>query len=159
MSEQGTYVTREGLKSLENELDHLRRVRRPEVAHRLQEAIDEGGDLRENAEYEQAKEEQSFVEGRILELETMLSEAIIIEDDPRSNGVVRIGHTVRIVEVGTDDVETYQIVGAAEANPTDGRISNESPLGEALIGKKKGQKVTVHSPAGDIEFEIVEIVS
>ena len=158
MAGNTTYLTREGLKKLETELDHLRRVRRYEVAERLRAAIDEGGNLRENAEYESAKNEQSFVEGRILQLETMLSDAVIIQDNGNSNeGIVRLGNTVHIQEEDTEDVEIYQIVGAAEANPSEGRISNESPLGRALLDQKVGDTITVTTPAGELSFEIIKI--
>ncbi len=158
MAAHTTYLTREGLKKLEAELDYLRRTRRHEVADRLRAAIDEGGDLRENAEYESAKNEQSFVEGRILQLETMLSDAVIIQNNG-AVGIVSLGRTVHIQEENTDNVEIYQIVGAAEANPSQGRISNESPIGQALLDQKVGDIVTVKTPVGELLFEIIEIVN
>jgi transcription elongation factor GreA len=149
-----TYVTPEGLKKLEDELDHLRKVKRQEVAQRLHEAM-EDGELIENAEYEAAKNEQAFVEGRILELEHMLAQAQVIEPG-KSTGVVGIGSTVVVQEDGKPS-ETYTIVGVAEANPREGLISNESPLGQALLDHKVGDDVDVRAPAGTIHFRIVKI--
>lgn len=149
-----TYVTAEGLKKLEDELEHLRKVKRQEVAQRLHEAM-EDGELIENAEYEAAKNEQAFVEGRILELEHMLAQAQLIEPG-RSTGVVGIGSTVVIQEDGKPS-ETYTIVGVAEANPREGLISNESPLGQALLDHKVGDDVAVRAPAGTLHFRIVKI--
>lgn len=149
-----TYITPDGLKKLEEELDHLRKVKRQEVAQRLHEAM-EDGELIENAEYEAAKNEQAFVEGRILELEHMLAQAQVIEPG-RSTGVVGIGSTVVIQEDGKPS-ETYTIVGAAEANPREGLISNESPIGQALLDHKVGDDVDVRAPAGTLHFRIVKI--
>ena len=154
MPNSAVYVTHEGLKKLEDELEHLRTVKRQEVAQRLHEAM-EGGELIENAEYEAAKNEQAFVEGRILELEHMLAQAQVIEPG-KSTGVVGIGSTVVIQENGKGS-ETYTIVGAAEANPRDGLISNESPLGQALLDHKAGDEVEVRAPAGTLRFRIVKI--
>jgi transcription elongation factor GreA len=154
MSEQVSYLTREGLKKLELELDHLRTVRRLEVADRLHQAI-EGGELIENAEYEAAKNEQAFVEGRILTLEMLLSEAVIIEDEGPSN-IVHVGATITVQEDGSKP-EQYTIVGAAEANPMKGLISNESPLGKALLGRKVGDEVKVNAPAGMLSFKVKKI--
>lgn len=154
MSEQVTYLTREGLKKLEEELDHLRTVRRLEVADRLHQAM-EDGELIENAEYEAAKNEQAFVEGRILTIEMLLSEAVIIEEEGPSNAV-RVGAKVTVREDGSKP-EQYTIVGAAEANPAKGLISNESPLGRALIGRKVGDEVKVSAPAGVLSFKVVKI--
>ena len=154
MGNSTVYVTPEGLKKLEDELEHLRTVKRQEVAQRLHEAM-EDGELIENAEYEAAKNEQAFVEGRILELEHMLAQAQVIEPG-KSTGVVGIGSTVVIQEDGKP-AETYTIVGAAEANPRDGLISNESPLGQALLDHKPGDDVDVRAPAGTLRFRIVKI--
>ncbi len=154
MPNSAVYVTQEGLKKLEEELEHLRTVKRQEVAQRLHEAM-EDGELIENAEYEAAKNEQAFVEGRILELEHMLAQAQVIEPG-KSTGVVGIGSTVVIQEDGKTS-ETYTIVGAAEANPRDGLISNESPLGQALLDHKAGDDVEVRAPAGTLRFRIVRI--
>jgi transcription elongation factor GreA len=154
MGNSTVYVTPEGLKKLEDELEHLRTVKRQEVAQRLHEAM-EDGELIENAEYEAAKNEQAFVEGRILELEHMLAQAQVIEPG-KSTGVVGIGSTVVIQEDGKP-AETYTIVGAAEANPRDGLISNESPMGQALLDHKAGDDVDVRAPAGLLRFRIVKI--
>ncbi|MFQ5407536.1 MAG: transcription elongation factor GreA [Anaerolineales bacterium] len=150
-----TYLTAEGLKKLEKELDYLRSVRRSEVAERLHQAM-EDGELIENAEYEAAKNEQAFVEGRILTLETMLSNAQIIQENG-SDDVVDLGSSVSVQEAESSDPETYIIVGAAEASPIDGRISNESPLGQALLGRRVGDEVKVTAPAGELSFRVVQI--
>lgn len=156
MVNQVQYLTPEGLNNLENRLKYLREVRRPEVAERLRQSLEEGGDLSENAEYEDAKNEQAFVEGEILRLETILSSAQVIEDTGKKDKVV-LGARVTIVEEGTKDKEVYYLVGSAEANPTEGKISSESPLGKALLGKKVGDKVKVDAPAGEITFVVKEI--
>lgn len=154
MSTDQTFLTREGLKKLEEELEFLRTTRRAQVAERLHNA-QEDGELIENAEYEDAKNEQAFVEGRILTLETMLSNAVII-DQHGSNDVVNLGCRVTVKESGTS-TEEYLLVGAAEANPKQGRISNESPLGRALLGRRVGDEVKVHAPAGSLTFRIMKI--
>jgi transcription elongation factor GreA len=154
MANSAVYVTQEGLKKLEDELEHLRTVKRQEVAQRLHEAM-EDGELIENAEYEAAKNEQAFVEGRILELEHMLAQAQVIEPG-KSTGVVGIGSTV-VIQEGSKQAETYTIVGAAEANPREGLISNESPLGQALLDHKAGDDVEVRAPAGTLRFRVVKI--
>jgi len=156
MSEQ-TFLTREGLKKLEEELNFLRTTRRAQVAERLHNA-QEDGELIENAEYEDAKNEQAFLEGKIMSLEAMLSNAVIIDTDgPGPQGVVRLGSKVTIKEVGVNKNESYMLVGAAEANPKDGRISNESPLGRALLGRKVGDDVKVNAPSGTLSFRVVAI--
>jgi transcription elongation factor GreA len=156
MSDQVQYLTPKGLQELEARLEFLRNVRRQEVASRLHQALEEGGELVENAEYEDAKNEQAFVEGEILRLETILSNAQIIEKDS-NKGVVGLGDKVKVQEKGRKETETFVIVGAAEANPTDGRISNESPMGRALMGHKVGEQVTVRAPDGNIVFTIKAI--
>ena len=153
MSEQ-TFLTREGLKKLEEELTYLRTVRRAQVAERLHNA-QEDGELIENAEYEDAKNEQAFLEGKILDLEAKLSSAVIIENDGKG-GVVGLGSKVTIKE-GSSKPESYLLVGAAEANPSDGRISNESPLGKALLGRKIGDDVKVNAPSGTLSFRVVSV--
>ncbi len=155
MSKNEVYVTAEGLKKLEEELEHLRVVRRQEVALRLREAIQGGDELIDNAEYEAAKNEQAFVEGRIIELERMLANAQIIEHNKKSD-TVEIGATVTIKE-GKKKAETFTIVGAAEADPKGGLISNESPLGSALLNKQAGDAVEVEAPDGVIRFKVVKI--
>ncbi len=154
MANQPIYLTAEGLTKLEEELEYLRTVKRQEVAQRLHEAM-EDGELIENAEYEAAKNEQAFVEGRILELERILAQARIIERDGKSDKV-RVGSTVVVQEDGKKP-ETYTIVGAAEANPKEGLISNESPVGRALLDHKVGDEVVVEAPAGKLRLKIVKI--
>ena len=156
MSDQTQYLTPNGLKDLEERLDFLRNVRRQEVAARLHQALEEGGELVENAEYEDAKNEQAFVEGEILRLETILSNAQVIERQGPKD-VVGLGDKVKVQEKGQRSTEFFTIVGAAEANPKEGRISNESPLGKALMGHRVGDKVTVRAPDGNIEFTIKAI--
>lgn len=147
------YLTKEGFQKLQEELDYLRTVKRQEVAERLHEAM-EGGELIENAEYEAAKNEQAFVEGRIQELEIILAAAHIIEgqNDPTT---VQVGDTVTIQEEGGEP-EEYIIVGAAEANPREGKISNESPLGKALLNHRPGDVVTVDAPGGSFKVKILK---
>ncbi|MEZ4683112.1 MAG: transcription elongation factor GreA [Caldilineaceae bacterium] len=153
---QPVYLTPDGLQKIKDELTYLTTIRRKEVAQMIGEAIAEG-DLRENAGYDEAKNAQGFLEGRIRELEDMLKRAQVIENNDVAKDVISLGHTVIVCEVGTDFEETYMIVGAVQADPANGRISNESPMGKALLGKKVGQKVTVDSPGGEIEFEIKKI--
>lgn len=149
-----TFLTREGYHKLEQELHHLRTVRRREIALRLHHALTEG-DILENAELEDARNEQAFVEGRILTLESMLGNATIIEETgPRE--AVGVGSRVTVVE-GEWPPETYHVVGSAEADPTKGLISNVSPLGRALMGRKVGEEAVVSAPDGVLVFEIVGI--
>jgi transcription elongation factor GreA len=148
-----SYLSREGLERLRAELEELQSVKRPEIATRIHDAK-EHGDLSENAEYEDAKNEQAFIEGRIASLEMLIKNAVLI-DENHSTTHVQIGSTV---EVKSDDgVEKYTIVGSAEAAPGNGYISNESPVGRALLGRKKGDKVKVTVPAGDFTYTIVGI--
>ncbi len=149
------YLTKEGFEKLQAELNHLKKVRREEVAHRLQNAIDEGYRLSEDPEYEAAKNEQAFIEGRILDLEMLLANAKIIEDNNHSE-VVQLGTRVTIQEEGTDP-EEYVIVGEAEANPREGRISYVSPLGKALLDHKPGDKVEVAAPSGSFMVKILKL--
>lgn len=149
------YLTPEGLKRLEEELEYLKTVRRAEVAQRLHDAMAEG-EVEENPEYEDAKNEQAFVEGRILEIETILANAVLIENKGPANEV-RLGSKVTITEVGSGSKEHYIIVGSAEADPAGGRISNESPLGRALLGHKVNDIVSVQAPEGEIKFKITHI--
>ena len=150
------YVTAEGLVALKAELNKLIEEKRPALAKRLHFAIKQG-DLSENADYIAAKEEQGFLEGRIQELEDKLRRAQIIEADTSGDGRVHLGNQVIIQEEGTEIKETYQLVGATEADPSQGKISNESPLGRALLGKKINDKVAVQAPAGKIYFLIKDI--
>jgi len=158
-SQQGTkktYLTTEGARRLREELDHLRDVKRPQLAERLHFAIKQG-DLSENADYVTAKEEQGFLEGRILELELLLHDIEILDDTVAVTGIVRLGSKVTVIEYGFTDREMYQLVSKAEADPVQGKVSNESPLGQALLGKKVGDTVRVVAPGGDTLFKVVEI--
>jgi len=148
------YLTPEGAQRLQEELEFLKTTKRMELAKRLREAI-QMGDLSENADYIAAKEEQGFLEGRIQEIEALLRGAVIIEDNSHKD-VVDMGARVTIQE-GEYPPETYHIVGPAEANPRAGKISHESPIGQALLGRKVGDEVAVKTPGGEIRFKIVEI--
>jgi transcription elongation factor GreA len=150
------YLTPEGMKNLENRLKYLTEVRRAEVAERLRRALEEGGDLSENAEYEDAKNEQAFVEGEILRLESILSTAQLIEATGRKDEVMP-GSVVTVTEKGSKEKEVYHLVGSAEANPREGKISIESPLGKALVGAKVGDEVKVNAPDGELVFVIKSI--
>ena len=150
-----TFLTKEGYKKLQQELEFLRKDRRKEVAARLREASD-GEDLVENAEYEAAKNEQAFVEGRIKELEILLATAKIISESGTS-GLIRIGSKVTIQEEGYDKKESFYIVGAVETNPSGGKISNESPLGRALLDHKKNDMVAVEAPDGEFNVKILRV--
>lgn len=150
-----SYLTSNGAQKLRAELAQLKGEGREELAKRLRFAIQQG-DLSENADYTAAKEEQGFLEGRIQELEGILRDVIIIDDVEVSNDQVNIGNMVTIQE-GADPVETYYLVGPQEADPANGRISHESPIGQALLGRRIGEKVTAKTPAGGITFTIVKI--
>lgn len=151
-----SFLTREGYTKLQDELEFLRTKKREEIANRLHEAM-EGGELIENAEYEAAKNEQAFVEGRIKELEVLLATARVIEEGAKQvPGTVQIGSTVTIREEDLEP-EIYTIVGAAEANPVNGKISNESPLGKALLNRKIGDRVQVDAPAGSFAVHILKV--
>ncbi|MCB0124876.1 MAG: transcription elongation factor GreA [Caldilineaceae bacterium] len=154
-NDQPVYLTEEGLQKVKEELEYLTTTRRREVAQMIAEAKAEG-DISENAGYDEAKTAQGFLEGKIRELENTLKRAQVIKEEGKKN-VVSLGRTVVMREVGTDFDETYTIVGSLEADPVNGRISNESPIGKALLGKKVGNKVKVESPGGEIEFQIVKI--
>ncbi|MBN1815186.1 MAG: transcription elongation factor GreA [Anaerolineae bacterium] len=153
MSER-KFLTREGYQKVEQDLHHLRTVRRQEVARRLHQALEEG-DILENAELEDARNEQAFLEGRILTLENLLRNASIIEENG-PHEMVRLGSHVTIVE-NDGPPETYHIVGSAEADPAEGLISNESPLGRALLGLKVGEMAKVNAPDGVLVFKVVGI--
>jgi len=154
MTEEEIFLTQEGRRRLEEELEYLRTVRRAEVAERIR-AAKEGGDIMENVAYDYAKEEQAFVEGRIQALETMLKKATIIEGG--STDTVELGTCVTVMEQGGETLETYQIVGSVEADPRRGRISNESPMGKALLGHRVGDRVAVSTPEGVLHFQIISI--
>ena len=151
-----TVVTAEGMRKLEEELQYLSTIRRAEVAEQI--AVARGfGDLSENAEYDDAKNEQSRLEAQILELENTLRTAIVIDESNISTDRVNIGTTVRILDLELNEEEEYTIVGARESDPNSNKISNESPLGAALLGKKKGEKIKVQVPSGTIDVKIIDI--
>lgn len=152
-------LTQEGLDKLTNELEQLRTVGREKVADRLHRAFQDGqdDDFVENAELEAARNEQAFLEGRIQDLEDILKNYQIIDDTAGPHDAVRVGDWITVSEEGFDDDERYHLVGAAEADPAAGRISNESPLGVALLGKKVGDVVRVNAPNGVLEFRVVKI--
>ena len=154
MSSKTVFLTPEGRRKIEEELEFLRTVRRAEVAARIHSAKEEG-DITENAEYDDAKNEQAFVEGRILMLERTLIGAVMIEGEA-SNDRVHLGSSVTVAEDGCDP-ESFQIVGTAEADPKLGRISNESPIGKALLGRKAGDSVDARTPGGILRFRVVSI--
>jgi len=156
MSEKEVILTPEGLKKLEEELEHLKSVKRREVAERIKIAIGYG-DISENSEYEDAKNEQAFVEGRIITLEKMLRNARIINNEDVDVNTVSIGSIVILKDMEFGDTVEYNIVGTAESDPFQNKISNESPVGKAILGKKKGSVVDVNVPAGTIQYEILDI--
>ncbi|MGB8957153.1 MAG: transcription elongation factor GreA [Tumebacillaceae bacterium] len=156
MAEKEVLLTQNGLLKLEEELDYLKTTKRKEVAERIKIAISYG-DISENSEYDDAKNEQAFIEGRIITLEKMLRNARIIGGADVDTGVVNVGSTVTIKDLEFGDVMMYTIVGSAEADPTENMISNESPVGRALLGRVIGDKISVNVPVGAIEYEILEI--
>lgn len=149
-------LTDDGLKKLEAELDELKTVRRKEIADKIKVALS-FGDLSENSEYDEAKNEQGKMENRIAELEAMLKNAKVIDEDDLSTDTVSIGCKVRLLDMEYNDELEYQLVGSAEADPKVGRISDESPIGSALLGHKSGDTVTVEAPAGEVLFKILSI--
>ena len=156
MADKVTILTVAGLKKLEDELENLRSVKRQEVAERIKVAISYG-DISENSEYDDAKNEQAFVEGRIIELEKMIRTAKIIADAAISKEVVTLGSKVVVEDMEFNEKETYVVVGTTEADPTENRISNESPVGAAILGQKVGAEVNVPTPAGGLLYRIVAI--
>lgn len=156
MTAKEVILTPSGLKKLEDEFEHLKSVKRREVAARIKIAIS-FGDISENSEYEDAKNEQAFIEGRIITLDKMLRNARIINEDDVHTDVVSIGSTVSMKDLEFDDIVEYTIVGSAESDPMANMISNESPVGKALLGKKIGATVEVQVPAGAIQYEILDI--
>lgn len=156
MPEKQVFLTEDGLMKLENELDELKSVRRKEVAEKIKQALS-FGDISENSEYDQAKNEQAQLEDKILRLETMLRNARLIDEEDISTDVVSIGCKVRVKDLEYNEEEEYTIVGSAEADPYNGKISNESPVGSALLGYKSGDIVEVIVPDGKIEYQILTI--
>ncbi|EAX47224.1 transcription elongation factor GreA [Thermosinus carboxydivorans Nor1] len=156
MAEKQTILTVDGLKKIEQKLEHLKSVRRREVAERIKQAI-EFGDISENSEYEDAKNEQAFIEGEILTLEKMLRNAKVIDEGEISTDTVTIGSTVVLKDLEFGDELEYTLVGSAEADPMEFKISNESPVGQAIMGQKVGSVVEVNVPAGILKYKILEI--
>ncbi|MDQ6420692.1 transcription elongation factor GreA [Paenibacillus sp. LHD-117] len=156
MNDKQIILTQDGLKKLEEELENLKSIKRREVAERIKIAIGYG-DISENSEYEDAKNEQAFIEGRIITLEKMLRNARIINNDDIDIDTVSIGSIVTVEDLEFGDTMEYAIVGTAESDPLQNKISNESPVGKAILGKKKGTVVEVNVPAGIIQYKIVDI--
>lgn len=154
MNDQNTFLTEDGLKKLASELDMLKNTKRKEISERIQEAK-ELGDLSENAEYVEAKNDQAFVEGRILEIESILKYATIIKQKNKPNGKIQIGSKIKIED--DENTKEYYIVGSNEADPAQGKISNESPLGQAFLGKKIGDIIEISVPSGIKKFKVIAI--
>lgn len=151
------YLTEEGLKQKEEELEYLKTVARKEVAEKIKVALGYG-DLSENAEYDQAKNDQAALEEKIAKLENILRNAVLIDDSGESdNKIVKVGSTVRFKDMESEEFSEYQIVGVVEADPFNGKISNESPVGRAMIGKKRNQIVEVEAPSGLKKYKITKI--
>lgn len=156
MPEKKVVLTYEGLKKMEEELEELKIVKRKEVAGKIKEARGQG-DLSENAEYDSAKEEQAEIEARIVTLEKMLRNAEVIDDDDVSSDIISVGCKVKLYDVEYSEEVEYVIVGSAEANPMEGRISNESPVGEGLLNHGVGETITIDAPSGAVAYKILEI--
>lgn len=157
MVDKEVLLTPEGLKKLESELEVLKTVKRREVAERISASL-EFGDISENSEYDDAKNEQAFIEGRILTLEKLLRNARVIEtDEDEDEGVVSLGKKITLKDLETSDVFEYQLVGSAEADPAEAKISNESPVGQAIMGKTPGTIVEVEVLDGTLQYEIVKV--
>ncbi|MCT4620741.1 MAG: transcription elongation factor GreA [Marinisporobacter sp.] len=156
MSDKEIILTREGLKKIEDEVEQLKTVRRKEVAERIKEAI-AFGDISENSEYDEAKNEQAQVEERIAKLEATLRKAKVLDESQISLDVVNVGSIVKVKDLEFDEDIEYTIVGSAEADPYEGKISNEAPVGRSLLGSKVGEIVDVQVPDGIIKYEVLEI--
>lgn len=154
--EKQNYMTEEGKNKLEEELNFLKTDRRAEIVERIKVARS-FGDLSENSEYDAAKDEQAFVEGRIGQIENMLKTAIMIEEDKSNNFEVALGKSVTFKELPDGEKEMYTIVGSAESDPLEGKISNDSPMAQSLLGRRVGEAVMVNTPGGEIEVEIIEV--
>ena len=151
-------LTREGFEKLKDELEFLRTKKRAEISDKIKVARS-FGDLSENSEYEEAKNEQAIVEARIVEIENMLKNVVIIDEQDKNSDVVQIGSTVKVENLNNSKVRDYTIVGSSESDPKDGRISNESPVGKGLLGHRAGEKVDIHAPNGGVlVYKILEIV-
>ena len=149
-------LTDEGLRKLEDEVDFLKTVRRKEIAEKIKVALS-FGDLSENSEYDEAKNEQAMVESRIVTIEAMLKNVKLIDENEINTEIIHVGSRAKVKNLSSDRESTYKIVGSNEANPLEGRISDESPVGKALLGKKPGDKITVETPGGTIVYEVLEI--
>jgi len=156
LNEKEIVLTREGLAKLEQELDDLKSIHRREVNDRIRQAK-EFGDISENAEYEDAKQEQAFVEGRIMKLEQMIRNARLIDEGEYTDGEVHLGSTVKVKDIEKGDTHEFTIVGSAESDPPNHRLSNESPLGSAILGRKKGDTIDVVTPRGVTKYKIEAI--
>ena len=156
MSEKTIFLTYEGLKKREQELEYLKTEKRKEISEKIKVALG-FGDLSENAEYDEAKNEQAEVELKIVKLEKMLKNAKIIDEEEISTDVVSVGIKVKVLDIDMEEEEVYSLVGSEEANPMENKISDESPVGAALIGHKEGEKVAVEAPMGVLEYEIINI--
>ena len=156
MAEKKNLMTYEGLKKLEDERQNLKVVRRKEVSQKIKEAREQG-DLSENAEYDAAKDEQRDIEARIEEIEKILKNAEVADDDSAKKGVINLGCTIKVLDVEYDEEIEFKLVGSTEAKSLENLISNESPLGKALIGKKTGDTVTVESPDGDMKYKVLKV--
>ena len=154
MTEKKVVLTYDGLKNMEAELENLKTVRRKDVAEKIKEARGQG-DLSENAEYDAAKEEQAEIEARIVQLEKMLRNAEVIDEEEGAKDTISLGTTVTVLDVEFDEEMEYTIVGSAEADPMNGRISNESPVGMALLGHKKDDIIMIETPVGEVEFKVL----
>ncbi|WP_269412126.1 transcription elongation factor GreA [Lentibacillus daqui] len=155
-TEKSYYMTKEGKKKLEDELHYLKTDRRQEVVERIKVARG-FGDLSENSEYDAAKDEQAFVESRITQVEKMIRNAVIIENDNEDPNIVSLGKSVTFTELPDGEEETYKIVGSAEADPFEGKISNDSPIAKSLLGHEVGEEVTVATPGGDMQVKITKV--
>lgn len=156
MDNKQVKLTEDGLKQLEEELEYLKTKKRKEVSEKIKVALG-FGDLSENSEYDEAKNEQAQVEARIVSVENMLKNAIVIDESERDTSKVELGATVTIHDIEFDEDITYKIVGSTEVDPDEGRLSDESPLGKSLMGKAEGEMIDVDAPAGVIQYKILKI--
>lgn len=156
MANKQTVLTQEGLKALEDELEELKTVKRKDIAEKIKVALS-FGDLSENSEYDEAKNEQGIIEARIAEIEAVLMNVTIIDADNLSTEHVQLGNRVTVKDIGENEILVLHIVGTKEVNMKAGKISDESPLGKALLGHKKGETIDVEAPAGTLRFEIIDI--
>ncbi|MDQ0508740.1 Transcript cleavage factor greA [Aedoeadaptatus ivorii] len=156
MVDKDVFITEEGLQKIEDEIEYLKTVRRKEVAERIKVALGYG-DLSENSEYDEAKNEQAQVEERIAKLEYMARNAKVVKEDDLNEDIVNVGSTVVVKDIETGDEDTYDIVGSAEADPLEGKISNESPIGAGLMGKSVGDVAEIEVPQGKVQLEVLKI--